>query len=212
MKSTHIWITLLAISLLFNLMQVVYFATRTDSRRVEQIETELSYQKGLSAMHEEMNLDLYEKIEKMLAMEDTFLSDTLTLRSPMGEAVLLRELMQNGPRLVLYYSEVNCRTCINENLEKIKALVGAVGEERILILASGGRQQDMQQLKRLNRFGSDVLFQCGKLHLPFEMESAPLLFRLDDSLRTSMVFIPDKEHPKSTDYYFSLMQQRFQAP
>ncbi|MGE4568267.1 MAG: hypothetical protein AB7C90_03675 [Bacteroidales bacterium] len=212
MKSTHIWITLLAISLLFNLMQVVYFATRTDSRRVEQIETELSYQKGLSAMHEEMNLDLYEKIEKMLAMEDTFLSDTLTLRNPKGEAVLLGELMQNGPRLVLYYSEVNCRTCINENLEKMKALAGAAGEEHILILASGGRQQDMQQLKRLNRFDSDVLFQSGKLHLPFEMESAPLLFWLDNSLRVSRVFIPDKEHRQSTDYYFSLIQQHFLAP
>jgi len=212
MKNTHIWITLLAISLLCNLLQVVYYVTRTDSRRVELMETELSYQKGLSAMHEEMNLALYEKIEKVMAMEDTFLSDTLTLWAPDGESILLRELMQKGLRLVLYYSEVNCRTCINENLEKIKALAEAVGEEHILILASGGRRQDIQQIKRLNRFASDVLFQTGKLLLPFEMESAPLLFLLDDSFRASSVFLPDKEHRKSTDYYFSLMQQRFQAP
>jgi len=50
-----------------------------------------------------MNLALYEKIEKVMAMEDTFLSDTLTLWAPDGESILLRELMQKGLRLVLYY-------------------------------------------------------------------------------------------------------------
>src|SRR5882762_2914128 len=62
--------------------------------------------------------------------QDMYVTDTS------GAAVLLRDIIGSGEKLVLRFSGTNCSKCIEVALDRLHALSQTIGREKIVVLAS----------------------------------------------------------------------------
>ena len=94
-------------------------------------------------MHKENRL--YE-----LEYKGDFLSDSLFLTDVNGLKVRLRDII-NENKLILRYSELNCQTCIDEQIKNLNIYADSIGADRILLFTNYETDVYMRRFKKLNK-------------------------------------------------------------
>lgn len=127
------------------------------------------------------------------------------------EKIKLKELVQNKRMLVLNFSEITCKSCLESEIEKVKEISNEIGSENVLILSSYERDSDLLVFKRLNKLNLPI-YNRKDDNLGLQIDYSKVsVFLLDSaSYKTEIFFIPEKETPKLSDKYYSTIKRYFE--
>ncbi|MTI87934.1 MAG: hypothetical protein FH748_08200 [Balneolaceae bacterium] len=128
-----------------------------------------------------------------------------------GKKIKLKELVQNKWMLVLNFSEITCKSCVESEIEKIKEISNEIGSENVLILSSYERNSDLLIFKRLNKLNLPIYNRKGEnLGLQIDYSNANVFLLNSASYKTELFFIADKEAPKLSEKYYSTVKRYFE--
>jgi hypothetical protein len=120
----------------------------------------------------------------------------------------LDKIIDNGFKLVLRYTELNCQSCVDTELSSLQNLANKIGMEKIVILASYKNNEDLIKFKRLNKLKLPM-YNVDSLSIPLENMNIPFYFICDKEFKTKLVFIPKKEISNLTVDYLKLVEKIF---
>lgn len=120
---------------------------------------------------------------------------------------LLSEIVGNNSVLVYRYSDINCNTCIEAEIEVLQNIF-KVNFKSILILCSYNIDRDFYMFKKINK----IKFPIYKIEynsfdwLP-EKDKNPYCFILHPDLKISNIYIPDKSFPIMNEMYLNAVKR-----
>lgn len=124
------------------------------------------------------------------------------------ERKVLYNLIETTPKLIFYYSELNCNSCVEIIVKEVENYRDSIGSENIIYLANYRRARDMLIFKRINQIKSSIFnvvetsMPAGKVHMPF-------LFIIDKEKRVRSLFVPSKENTKNIKLYLSIIKKKY---
>lgn len=209
MKGTHVFISLLALSVLLNLYLALEARTRTREVVTQEMEMELESQKANAIRSQMAQEEMQQKYLQQLSYENMPLETDIPVWNQKGEKMVLQQLITNQERLVLYYSTFGCTPCNNEQIAMLKEIAKEFGQERILMLVAGADDNTLRNLKRIDKFSDQVLLRTDGTGLPSEQGSKPLLFLLGPDHEIDMIYTADVNTPESNQLYRNRILSRF---
>lgn len=120
-----------------------------------------------------------------------------------GVDVKLLDVMNEGSKLVLRFSQNSCKPCIDKQIEFLEEFSKVNGRDKVVLLMSSSNANDLKIFKQTNNVSLPI-FRLAEGLVPSvrESQNAPYLFLLNKDLRTSLIFTPDKEiHTNTAAYY-----------
>ena len=203
-SSSVFWMIICSILVLLNIYSIY-----------QRNEIKKSYSEELNALKSDFELNnqtLLSQLRYQFYNEGIVIDKEIELVPDYNEdeTIELKELVQNERVLVLNFSEITCRSCIESEIEKIKRISKVIGPENVIILSSYERNSDLLIFKRLNRLTLPIYNRRDKnLGLQLD-ESKASIFILDStSFKTELFFIPDKDTTKLSDEYYSIVKKYF---
>lgn len=107
-----------------------------------------------------------------------------------------------GTKLVLRYSELNCNTCIDEQINNLNKISQNLGIENIILLTSYEHYTYMQKFKKVNKIKFAIYKIQDELEKDLEDIGLPYYFVLNNSnFRINNTYIGMKEIPELTTTY-----------
>lgn len=154
-------------------------------------------------MHKENRL--YE-----LEYNGDFLSDSLFLTDVNGLKVRLRDII-NENKLILRYSELNCQTCIDEQIKNLNIYADSIGVDRILLFTNYETDVYMRRFKKLNKIKFAIYNMKADANKLLKDIGLPYMFVLSPNkkMRVQYMYIPQKEIPILTSSYLNMVKGKF---
>ena len=116
------------------------------------------------------------------------------------------DLLESEYKLFFNFSDINCTTCINQEVENIKAFSDSLGTEKIVLLANYRNERALIIFKRMNNLQNEIYnLNFEQLGLPIENYNLPYYFIANNSGITEHVFIPEKERSDLSAKYYEAM-------
>lgn len=141
------------------------------------------------------------------SMEGKSLRDSTFITDINGNSKQLKDVIDSH-RLVLRFSDINCNTCVEQEINNLRKFFSSPKNKSIMILATYRSMADLLKFKRINAIEFE-LYTISENQLPLlgEQISAPYMFVIDESLQVKFPFIPSKEFPDcSLSYYKALLE------
>ena len=154
-------------------------------------------------MHKENRL--YE-----LEYNGDFLSDSLLLTDVNGLKVKLRDVI-NENKLILRYSELNCQTCVDEQINNLNTYADSIGVDRILLFTNYETDVYMRRFKKLNKIKFAIYNMKTDANKLLKDIGLPFMFVLSPNkkMRVQYMYIPQKEIPLLTSSYLKMVKDKF---
>jgi hypothetical protein len=125
------------------------------------------------------------------------------------DTLTLQQLVGTMPKLVFRYSELNCMSCVDHLIPKIKKIAQVIGKKNIIIAATYHSIRDLYLFKRLNGVKMPVYkLPTSGFGLPIGKVNLPFLFVIDPQFQTKLLFVPDKTLPVMSQQYCSIIESR----
>lgn len=139
-----------------------------------------------------------------------FLSDSLLLTDINGSKVRLRDII-NENKLILRYSELNCQTCVDEQIKNLNIYADSIGIDRILLFTNYETEVYMRRFKKLNKINFSIYNMKIEANKILKDIGLPYMFILSPNkkMRIQYMYIPQKEIPILTSSYLSMMKDKF---
>ena len=211
MKGTHIFISLLALSVILNLYLALDARNRTREVLTQEMEMEIESQKANAIRSQMAQEEMHQKYIQQLSYENMPLETDIPVWNQRGEKMVLQQLITNQERLILYYSTFGCTPCNNEQIAMLKEIAKEFGQERILMLVAGAEDNTLRNLKRIDKFSDQVLLRTDGTGLPSGQGSKPLLFLLGPDQEINMIYAADIDTPESNQLYRNRILSRFRS-
>jgi len=209
MKGTHIFISLLALSVILNLYLALDARNRTREVLTQEMEMEIESQKANAIRSQMAQEEIHQKYIQQLSYENMPLETDIPVWNQKGEKMVLQQLISNQERLILYYSTFGCTPCNNEQIAMLKEIAKEFGQERILMLVAGADDNTLRNLKRIDKFSDQVLLRTDGTGLPSGQGSKPLLFLLGPDQEIDMIYAAEVDTPESNQLYRNRILSRF---
>lgn len=123
-----------------------------------------------------------------------------------GNTISSRDLFIKN-NIVFYYSTLNCKNCIDTELNtllKIDSLSNNPSN-KILVISDHNRLRDLvishRQLQKKGLKNIKFYLRNKKLGIPLEKYNIPFYFYIDSTLTMTNFFVPELEKPKFSEYY-----------
>lgn len=127
--------------------------------------------------------------------------------------VLLSSIFNKNYMLVLYFSEITCKTCVDSVFNLLNDYSQEVGTERIFILTSYKNKRDFNSFKRINQVNFNIYNLHGeKLNLLVEKYNIPFLFVMNDKLYSQNVFLIEKSKVSLNEAYLKGLINNYFKP
>ena len=110
--------------------------------------------------------------------------------------------------VVLRYSEMHCKSCVDDQVKFLKILSQKISSENIIILANYRHRKDLTIFKRMNQLSDINIYQVDSLNITIEDLGVPYVFILEN-MRVQSIFIPDNEFPELSENYYDIILSRF---
>ena len=133
------------------------------------------------------------------------------IQNDKGDSLSLKEIISAKKRVVLKVSKLNCGSCIEFELDKLKKGVPGFTDSSIILLADDYTLNELRNLKKNNHVDLPV-FRLLDSHfhdLSFTSLNFPVYFIMDTSLMATHVFFPDKYQEFLTDEYYQIVTYLF---
>lgn len=121
----------------------------------------------------------------------------------------LTQILNEGPHLIVRFSERHCEECVSYILLKILRLTNVKSwNKKIILLASYQNQNALSVLMKKMAIKYPV-YLIENLSIPSEEFNFPYCFILDKSMHINHVFFPDKYEFQLTNTYLELIENRY---
>lgn len=138
-----------------------------------------------------------------------FIIKNISVLSQDGE-MTFKEILSNKPSLIVYFSENNCRQCVDSVLSYVFTLKNAIEKNRVIGIANYLDMRELMLFRDYYKIPFEVYCTIdNSIEKELVIENVPFLFVVDSTLRTRSLFIPDKSHPKYTKTYIEAINHYF---
>ncbi len=121
-----------------------------------------------------------------------------------GKKMFLKDL-EVSEKVFCYISEIQCSTCVDQELNLIKAHYDA---DQIVLICNYSSQRDLKLYLRLNKFDLPAYFiESPPSELMLRLAN-PTFFRLGNDLKPSSVFFASVSTPNKSSQYHTIMAGR----
>jgi len=122
----------------------------------------------------------------------------------------LQDKLIKGTTLVVRCSENNCNECVQFILLKIQKVVNK-HDFRIILLLNYNEGNVAKIFRKQFQLKDIPIYNLKTFNLQLEEIGYPYCFIIDESLRISNIFVPDKTCPDLTIKYLDLIEKRYFA-
>lgn len=208
MKTKHAFLPILAMSVLLNIFLGYRIWIRSEEIITQDIEMELENRKAIAIRRQMRNDEMIEILNRQITLENSQLNKDIVLTDYYGRSKGIQSVLSNNYKLVLYYSDSDCKPCVEAQIDSVRRIANEFGTERILILVSGSNQSSFMNLHRIYGFDASSLFKVEpEDFLPIQLAS-PIFFLLNLSMEVNFVFFPYYENSESSGLYFKELRSR----
>ncbi|MDY7396731.1 hypothetical protein UMM65_15895 [Aureibaculum sp. 2210JD6-5] len=135
--------------------------------------------------------------------EQLYLDKNLKLIGIDGDTVFAKNVFNNA-KLVLRYTESNCRMCIDAEHDILIQNANNI-KENVAVLSTYDRLRgafmDAKKLAKSGLKNIEIYLVPYALKLPLEQQNIPYYFVVNKNLRVSSLLVPAKEDPKLSMHY-----------
>lgn len=123
----------------------------------------------------------------------------------------LSQLLDKEYKLIYKYSNTNCFSCIEIELQRIEEVAKRISKERILILAEYSNMREFTAFIEERKLDLPIYYIKKEdfKSLVLEKENVPFVCLLNKDLKISHLFIPIKEIPGHSKRYYSIIYKKF---
>lgn len=148
---------------------------------------------------------LKEQVLKSVFAEKIFWADTITVYSTTN-SLSIKELIGNENKLVLWFSELSCRSCVDTHYQ---TLVDNLNFENFILLTSSESTSVISPFKRVNEISKEVYstqfdFFSGNMAL-----NSPCYFIIGKNLEMRDIFYPEKDNLELTESYLDAIASKY---
>jgi hypothetical protein len=190
MKKTHLLILLL-VSVGWN----IYSGYQQYNLNKQQINTNL------------VNKNLFQKNENLITNLKNLLSLNYTAILETKNIELIK-LLNSGDKVVLYITEKNCASCIQESLNYLEILSTKIGKDKLVLLGNFKIKEDFEKFASYNSsfIGNSIYFNNAEFTK--EVHNNPTVFISGKNLKIQALFIPNI-YPQYSETYFINLPEYF---
>ena len=147
---------------------------------------------------------LREEQFELLGNEGSVLDSNKIIYDVNNKEYTLSNVIKEGGRIIIRYSELNCNVCIDSLFSCIDNHLNKKEKQQIHILASYHNRNDLLIFKRINNL-SYPIYRTDSLGISLENLNEPFIFVLNKDYSISHLFIPHKERPQDTRRYLNIV-------
>lgn len=119
----------------------------------------------------------------------------------------------DGNKLVLRYSELNCNTCVNKQIELLNLYVDSIGADHIILLTNYDSNFYMKQFKRISKIKYPIFNIGANLNECIPDIERPYFFIIDSNFRINSTYVPQIDESSVTKTYLrQILQYYFRIP
>lgn len=119
----------------------------------------------------------------------------------------------DGNKFVLRYSELNCNTCVNKQIELLNLYVDSIGADHIILLTNYDSNFYMKQFKRISKIKYPIFNIGANLNECIPDIERPYFFIIYSNFRINSVYVPQIDESNVTKIYFHrILQYYFDIP
>lgn len=137
-----------------------------------------------------------------LNMTNSAIPLNLEIKNIHGKNIKIKELLHTN-KLVMRYTDLNCYTCINEQIQNLNSYIDSIGVNNVLGLISASNPNYIYHFKKINRIDFD-LYNVEQSNIKIPDIGIPYFFILTTEGKISNVFVPYKEFPEYTSQFLHL--------
>lgn len=126
-----------------------------------------------------------------------------------GKTYRLRDIL-NGNKLILRYTDLNCHTCIEEQIKNLETYIDSIRIKNIAVIVSSDNPIYLNSFKKINKIKFPIYNISKEQNKYFEDIGLPYFFILTLKGKMTNTFVPYKEMPEFTNNYLhSIYNQYF---
>jgi hypothetical protein len=127
-----------------------------------------------------------------------------------GDKNKLISFIGNHSKLVFWFPNFGCQSCLDEELFFLKDALKKISDNDIVVISKFDNLKGLKLFKISNDFKCKCLnTQQDSLGASFEKMNRPCIFLLDSTMKVNCFFIPKRNYPELTMYYYKTIIQRF---
>jgi len=151
---------------------------------------------------------LKEQVLKSVFAEKIVWTDSVNVYSA-TDSFSIKELIGNENKLVLWFSELSCRSCVDAQYQILVENSNNINFENIVLLTSSKSTKIISPFKRVNEISKEVFstkfdFYSGKMAL-----NSPCYFIMGKNLEMSDIFYPEKDNLELTERYLDAITSKY---
>jgi hypothetical protein len=124
--------------------------------------------------------------------------------------VLAKDAFLGRKTLIYFFSQVQCKMCIESQIEVIKA-VFATDSTNIVLLANSSNIRELHALRQINGLKCSIYKIDQKLGMPCDSAFMPYFLLIDENLKVINAFITMKERMNYSVAYLKSMYRYFHS-
>ena len=142
------------------------------------------------------NFEINNKMTGLTAPDVSF-----TKTESLTDEYFLSDLAKNKPLLIYRYSDINCNTCYETEINAIHDTFSDLSKS-VIILCSYRLDKDYKDFKRINQIKTP-LFRISFDAFSWTVEDYgnPYYFVLHPNMKISHIYVPDKKYPDLNKQY-----------
>lgn len=151
---------------------------------------------------------LREQVLKSVFAEKIVWADSVNVYSA-TDSFSIKELIGNQNKLVLWFSELSCRSCVDAQYQTLVENSNDINFENIVLLTSSKSTRIISPFKRVNEITKEVYstkfdFYSGNMTL-----NSPCYFIMGKNLEMSDIFYPEKDNLELTESYLNAIASKY---
>lgn len=139
------------------------------------------------------------------------ITSTIKLFDNQGKQIDLKDILNDSPKLIFRFSQMDCKACIDEEFDRIKRLSKQIGINNVLIITDYENPRNLRLFIKMNLIDVAV-YNCEKFDLLIEERGlSPYVFLLSKEGYTQKVHYLDKSSVESTKEFYKDILRFFQS-
>lgn len=201
------------IILLFVFLSLCLYLGYLLSRVSENPDNESNFYQGQAAdiLLQENNVQqLYFNFQFEKMNSGRKIDNKLRIEFDYNEFIGIDEIVDGNSKLVFFYSESHCSTCIEVQLALLSEFEKIIKPSNLIILSSYNNIRNLFNDKELYNLDCITYNVHDQASLISEGNvGQPFYFILDETLILKDIFVPSKEIPQFTSAYFSIIKEKY---
>ena len=151
---------------------------------------------------------LYELIQYSHISSGLQVNGDAILRKWDGDSCSMNELLGERPKVIFNFRYYNCRTCLDEELERLRSLKIKIGQENLVLISAFEDPRSHRAFEKEHNF---EVFDIGmqKLGLPADVSGLPYIMVLDKTLLARNLYFTAAEFSELTDSFYNIITEKY---